>query len=52
MARRRQMESTALRKTVGQMVVSGQCSDARATALNAGDFELAQQVDSMCRPAR
>ena len=52
MERHRQMEKDSLRKTLGQMVVAGQCSDARATALNAGDFELAQQVDSMCRSSR
>ena len=52
MERHRQTERDSLRRTVGQMVAAGQCPDARATALNAGDFDLAREVDSMCQPGR
>ena len=52
MDRHHQSESDHLHRIVGQMVMEGQCSVAKATALNAGDFDLAQQVDSTCRPPR
>ncbi|HEX3945285.1 MAG TPA: hypothetical protein VHW69_14470 [Rhizomicrobium sp.] len=51
MERHRQTESDHIHQIVGQMVMAGQCSDAKATALNAGDFDLAQKVDSMCKPS-
>lgn len=46
--RQRQITAQRLRQQVGAMVASGQCQQARVTALNAGDFDLAGQVNSMC----
>jgi hypothetical protein len=43
---------TLRRQKVGAMVAAGQCDQARATALSAGDFELAVQVNSICQPLR
>jgi hypothetical protein len=39
-----------LRRTVGGLVASGQCEDAKNTALRGGDFELARDALAMCQP--
>ena len=39
-----------LRQKVGAMIADGKCDDAYRTALQAGDFEIAQQVHGLCQP--
>jgi hypothetical protein len=36
------------RQEVGRLIATGQCDQARDTALRQGDFELAQQASSLC----
>ena len=38
-----------LRQKVGAMIADGKCDDAYRTALQAGDFEIAQQVQGLCQ---
>ncbi|EQB13013.1 hypothetical protein [Novosphingobium lindaniclasticum] len=40
-----------LLEEVGALVADGRCSDARKTALRAGDFALADRAGGMCKPA-
>lgn len=41
--------SVRTRRQVGQLLASGRCDDARNTALQAGEIELAGQVNAACR---
>lgn len=34
--------------TTGKLIADGKCGDARTLALNEGDFDLVQKVDSAC----
>ncbi len=43
-----EQDRQALAQQVGELVASGHCDDARATALRAGNFDLAKQVDGVC----
>lgn len=43
-----QDKARSLRKKVGKLVAAGQCSEARATALSAGDLDLAEQSARLC----
>ena len=38
-----------LRQKVGAMIADGKCDDAYRTALKAGDFDIAQQVQGLCQ---
>ena len=39
-----------LLEDVGALVADGRCSEARKTALRAGDFALADRAGAMCKP--
>jgi regulator of protease activity HflC (stomatin/prohibitin superfamily) len=47
-ARAEQERRAAINQHAGHLIADGHCSEARAYALNEGDFELAHQVDSLC----
>jgi len=41
--------AVARAQAAGRLVAEGKCDEARASALNAGDFMLAQQVAEACK---
>lgn len=50
-AQAEQDRQTEINQHVGHLIAEGHCDQARAYALNEGNFALAHQVDSLCAPA-
>ena len=48
---KRDNEVPALRKAVGAAAAEGRCDEAKAMALKAGDFDLAERAASLCSVA-
>jgi|GEM_PF-5566446 len=41
--------TTSIHQRIGRMIAAGDCSGAKATALRAGDIDLAASVAEVCR---
>lgn len=46
---RTEPDTTEVRRTVGNLVAAKECEKAREVALKAGDLDLAEQAERLCR---